>query len=69
MIELVGRIENSTYTDNQGKNRQKTNVCVEMINYISQVKTAENEPKTSQLESNSNPYQDMHDKIDNDLPF
>lgn len=71
MIELTGRLENNSYTDNEGKKHFKTNICVEMINYISQGQTNDNGVNNSELQSVSNPYEEMRKKVEEDyqLPF
>ena len=67
MIELTGRLENYTYTDKDNKNRIKTFVYVETINYISQPQTSENGANKEQI----NPYEEMSKRIEqeNQLPF
>ena len=65
MIELKGSIQVSSYTDNDNKKRSKTSILVETIHFISQPKTSGSEPKNSLVD----PYQQMHNKIENDLPF
>lgn len=69
MIELKGRIQVDKYTNNEGKNVYRTLVYVETINYIGKPQTSENGANMGQKEASNNPYQEMGDRVANDLPF
>lgn len=69
MIELKGRIQVDKYTNNEGKNTFRTLVYVETINYIGKPQTSENGANMGQKEASNNPYQEMGDRVANDLPF
>lgn len=67
MIELSGKLETNSYTDNEGKKHSKTSVSVSVINYINSSQTSVNEAKNDQKD----PYLNMGNRInsENDLPF
>lgn len=67
MIEVKGNIHVDTYTDKNNKNRSKTLIYVEMINYISSNKNGENQRKNDENDA----YKEMSNRInsENDLPF
>ncbi len=65
MIELKGRIQTDKYTNNEGKNVSRTMIYVDLINYINSTPKASNESKNDQKDA----YQEMSDRIQNELPF
>lgn len=67
MLEIKGRIQIDTYTNNDNKKVSKAVIYSEMINYINSNKTIASEPKTEQKD----PYLDMSNRINSeyDLPF
>lgn len=65
MLEIKGRIQVDTYTNNDNKKVSKTVIYSEMINYISSSKTQSSEPKNDQKD----PFEEMGSKVAYDLPF
>ena len=65
MIELKGRIQVDRYVDKNNKNVSKTLIYVETINYINSTKTNDSVSKNEQKDA----YQEMSNRIQNELPF
>lgn len=65
MIAICGELRVDVYEDKEGKNRRNEYVFVNKVEFLDTKKGDKKETN----QNNNDPYQEMHDLLEDDMPF